>query len=695
MASLWRALSFGQVLGTVLLLTALGPLVQPAHAQGANCKRLPPEDVRLLIRARDAAGVTAAFRCRPELLADERVRSSLSYAFAYEAFSANEAFVTALRRGGLKFVVGLAPMLPENQASNLDTPLGVALTQGNRAAVDWLLQDVKPGDLRPYRRLAMPALQFLLNRSELGPREQELNAALQAAVASGLPTDADNHAPYFESLLTWWRTQDLIDYTDNSSFAGSSNKPLPASAGPLWKQISDTLAPADPRVRTEVQLRAAERYAKLHLDALEASVATLKQALAGAVRRPGALVVDSMGIIDIQRYGRVPRESVEATIQKMEARAQRLRATLVAQVGTAALPAWAQAPGVQGTFGEVFGLRLGSSYRTLVDGREPPPLCTSTEPPRTWCARAAMPALVWQGEPRLTEALNAGGRFPPGGRRTAPLDPANADGSGIIRLELPLALRKPGLPTSVDVVLQGGRIETLLMQGGERQLAGELRRVWGDPAEAFTEWFRVRTGRFENRAVGTVALNSGEEATLTERVYTGDDDRPVARYRWQGEAGIAEMLCSMGCNLAVSSSRLGGGSGSSGPPLLRPQDQALFARMPKPPVITDPILACEAEPLLIDLALVPLSTFELRLADPSSLKEIRKRQIERSLTLWARTHLAFEGPEGCVHRATAVRLWQAATGAEQTGRVTQQDVDAFLRESTQARERMSKSTPSR
>jgi len=247
-------------------------------------------------------------------------------------------------------------------------------------------------------------------------------------------------------------------------------------------------------------------------------------------------------------------------------------------------------------------------------------------------------------------------------------------------------------------VLQGGRIETLLMQGGERQLAGELRRVWGDPAEAFTEWFRVRTGRFENRAVGTVALNSGEEATLTERVYTGDDDRPVARYRWQGEAGSAEMLCSMGCNLALSSSRAGGGSGSSGLASPRPQDQALLALMPKPPVIADPVLACEAEPLLIDPGLVRLSNVESKRIDPShqrALVEARRRGTERLLTLWARTHLAFEGPEGCVHRATAVRLWQAATGAEQTGRMTQQDVDSLLRENTQARERLSSSMPSR
>lgn len=650
----------------------------------ASCVRLPPEDVRLLVKARDAEGVLAALRCRRELLADETVRGALAFSFAKDAYESNLEFHAAMRRGGFRFVADLAPLVPTGLRDNVRTPLGLTLLDGNRPAVAWLLAEVRPGDLAAYRQLAIYAVDAISDNMTPPERAAPWRDTLLQARAKGLPTESGDGEAYVRALVLWWRTQDRIDYTDHSFGARSGPQPLPAALAPLWQEVAAALAPAEARGRGAAQLRAAEVYAKYHLDAIEARVEAFKETLAGATTRAGALVVDRMGVIDTQPGGRVSREAVESTIAKLQERAQRLRTTLTAQLGSTALPDWARGPGGAGRWGEFLGLRVGTPLRELGGGR-PVPLC-GVDPVETLCLRRADPPLAWRGDARVGRLVNAGGRFPPEGLREAsPNAPTLAMADGLVRVDVPSAQRRPGLPSQVDLVIRGGRIEALLVQGGQLQLAGHLRREWGDPLSASTQWYRIQTGRFYNRAVGELTLSSGESAVLTERVYSGDDDRPIATYVWQAEGVTAEMICEMGCNLAITGARTMPEAPASVDDVLAKLAQEgaarlaymerVLAQLPKPNVSPAAIPTCDG----VSVAMSPDAIRGIPARDLAAIAPLGQ-DVGAEMALWARMHARFTGPDGCVHGETAARMWQSAMGRLETGRLLPEDVAAWINE---------------
>jgi hypothetical protein len=640
--------------------------------------------VRLLVKARDAEGVLAALRCRRELLADEAVRGALAFSFAKDAYESNLEFHAAMRRGGFRFVADLAPLVPTGLRDNVRTPLGLTLLDGNRPAVAWLLAEARPGDLAAYRQLAIYAVDAISDNMTPPERAAPWRDTLLQARAKGLPTESGDGEAYVRALVLWWRTQDRIDYTDHSFGARSGPQPLPATLAPMWQELAAALAPTEARLRSAAQLRAAEAYAKYHLDAIDARIEAFKETLAGATTRAGALVVDRMGVIDTQPGGRVPREAVESTIAKLQERAQRLRATLASQLGPGALPEWARGTGGAGRYGEFLGLRVGSPLRELGGGR-PVPLC-GVDPVGTFCLRRADPPLAWRGDARVGRLVNAGGRFPPEGLRDSSLNaPTLALTDGLVRVDIPEAHRRPGLPSQVDLVIRGGRIEALLVQGGQLQLAGYLRREWGDPLSASTQWYRIQTGRFYNRAVGELTLRSGESATLTERVYSGDDDRPIATYVWQAEGITAEMICETGCNLAITGARTVPGAPESVDDVLSKLAQQAAARlayvervlaqMPKPSVLPGTPPACDA----LEVALPSDAMRGIPARDLAAIAPLGQ-VAGAEMALWARLHARFTGPEGCVHGETAARMWQSAIGRLETGRLMPEDVAAWINE---------------
>jgi len=642
------ALRLGRAKATLIACLLAAPFASSVMAQ-SNCKRLPPEDVRLLVVARDTQQVAAALRCRRELLADERVRFALSAAFRRDAFETNRDFLNGLRKAGFRFLVDLRPLLPDNPAANSDTPLGVALREGNLEATQWLLTEVKGGELASYRHLAMPALQPLLGHSSFNPEQQKRQAALLAALAKGLPADADDFRAYQQASFTWWRTQDLIDYRDGSASARNQLAPLPPAVAPVWRELANALGPREAAARAAQDLRVAEMYAGTALADIEYKLDDLKSGLAGATNQPGAMVVDGNGMLATSPGGRVSRESVVELVSKLEARALRLRKLVETQV-TGELPQWARPAIAQGQFGELFGLRLGDSFATLVDGRRPPEPCQATAS-AVLCMRQASP-MPWQLEEALGSRINLGGRFPTKSAGAVVPDPLPEGPPesmrGWARLELPESQRRHGLPTFVDVQVRGGRLVAMYLQGNERFLAKEFRRLWGNESSAVTEWVRLSDGSSRLVNAGTVFVPGVGSGNVYQREEIAADDRPLARYRWTSQAGSAEMACAMACNVAI---RAAADPSAAKEP--RPT-QADFFRVPS-----------EAE-RLVERACTSASDAALATADAMALR------FDRVLKNWSLKYLKFTGAApGCWDREAALRVWQRTMDIPVTGKMSE------------------------
>ncbi len=332
-------MSFSEPFARCVLSLLAVTLVQSAFAQG-KCERRTPEDVRLLVKARDAKGTIAALKCRRELLADTMVRGSIGYAFTSEAYQANRDFLAAMRKSGVDFLLDFAPLLPDDRRDNHVTPLGAAVQTANLDAVQWLLSGTKPNALRDYRRLAYTAVEPLLGQSNFDDSRMKLVEILRTTSKAGLPLDAEQYSAFREASLNWWRTQDSIDYTDNSFTARNAAKPLASSAAPLWSQVADLLAPGDQAERLKLSLDAAKIYVGSTLSVLDYQCTELTGALGRAGTVPGSLTVDGSGVVGTSPMERVPRELVSATLSKIEVRATRLRSAVKSRSG-GELPDWA------------------------------------------------------------------------------------------------------------------------------------------------------------------------------------------------------------------------------------------------------------------------------------------------------------------------------------------------------------------
>ena len=92
--------------------------------------------------------------------------------------------------------------------------------------------------------------------------------------------------------------------------------------------------------------------------------------------------------------------------------------------------------------------------------------------------------MPWQLEEALGSRINLGGRFPTKSAGAVVPDPLPEGPPesmrGWARLELPESQRRHGLPTFVDVQVRGGRLVAMYLQGNERFLAKEFRRLWGN-----------------------------------------------------------------------------------------------------------------------------------------------------------------------------------------------------------------------
>lgn len=489
------------------------------------------------------------------------------------------------------------------------------------------------------------------------------------------------------ALLSWWRTQDHIDYIDNSPGASHRAKPLPAAAAPLWQDLVSALEPKDRTAREAARRRAAEAYVKPVVEYIAHSVEQLRQGLATAGRAPGALAEDPSGMVANSSGGSVPREALAATIAKLQARETRLRSVLSTQLS--AMPDWGSAfsPPAAGLgprrLSRLFGLELGMAVLSADKRSYALPHCTAS-PVTAPCHSVAESPRPPQ-EPILAVALNVRARVQPQlasqSQDRLPPDPTQGRHSGLVQIHPAPQAHELRLPSpGINAQVRDGRVVAFEFQAHHDALVKELRRLWGDPAEAYTEWYRITPDRTVHRQVG-VDVEFDEhgrpDALPIFKVERIEGERePVTRYRWLSEEVTVELACeAVGlCNAIMVSrdtppaatSAVAEVAASPAPAQgaaarTRVRTQQIVAQMPKPAQLpADGGAACDAE----------------RPFDGSVPVGAQTSVAWTQMRLWALQFIR-QGGAVCTSGGVLARMWQSAIGATVTGRLSAQDVQAW------------------
>jgi hypothetical protein len=267
-----------------------------------TCNAATPEALANAIKGFAADHVIANWRCRPENTVNRDVQTAFVLLFTSQQFPAAKPFLDQLVAGGfnpfkeIRPLEGPLPSDPHNEAGWLLVeyfykPVLRPLSDGNLAALQWIIANAPPGYWSTYGRLMEDMKKIM--RLPYAPFPPQTGAqAISMLRKAGVPADTHDYLAFRDVYQNWLQLQvpaelkePLVRPTGAARvFAQQMNSFYPSTAPPassadVWGIIAAALAPDSPTLLREEKSRVATDMTAGDLKAIEQRVELLTNQL--------------------------------------------------------------------------------------------------------------------------------------------------------------------------------------------------------------------------------------------------------------------------------------------------------------------------------------------------------------------------------------------------------------------------------